>query len=278
MTGHKRPLNRTKVMQPATDSLLTSKVAPVFMFANKDYAQIFQSDDDRKEFFAAVSKMCQLMQKGGVPFTVHDDIFIWFRSLFWMRDPKFVEAMQEFEDDVVLRARAWRIHNLCWALSQAAHIEGDVVDIGCYEAKSTAVFCNYNESLILAKNLYLYDYFDAPEGDHKKHLHGPHLAAKVEERMRKYRPVVVQGSVLETVPRQLPDEICFAHIDLNGHEAEAHVMPEVYERMPRGAILVFDDYGFSRYRDSGLVHQRFLEGKPERILELPTGQGLLIKL
>lgn len=253
-------------------------VQPVFMFANKDYAQMFKTEDDRKEFFAAISKMAELMHRGGVPFTIHDDIFIWFRSLFWLQDPKFVEAMREFKDDAVLHARSWRIHNLCWALSQAAHIEGDIVDVGCYEAKSTAVFCTYNNDLILGKNLYLFDYFDAPDGDHKKNLHGPELEKKVERRMRKFCPVMCGGDVFETIPHKLPDEICFAHLDLNGHEAEAHVLPELYQRMSKGAILVFDDYGFSRYRESGLSHQKFLEDKPEKILELPTGQGVMVKL
>lgn len=253
-------------------------VKTVFMFANKDYKKMLADDEEARSFALCLQKMAELMNKGGIPFTVHDDFFVWFRSLFWMQDPKFVEAMKEFEDDLVLHARAWRIHNLCWALSQAAHIDGDVVDVGCYEAKSTHVFCNYNKDHIMGKNLYLFDYFDAPEGDHKKVKHGAGLAKAVEKRMRKFCPVVCEGDVMETIPKHLPNEICFAHIDLNGHEAEAHVMPEIYSRMAKGGIVVFDDYGFARYRESGLTHQRFLQDKPEKILELPTGQGLMIKL
>ncbi len=96
--------------------------------------------------------------------------------------------------------------------------------------------------------------------------------------MAEFEPCITAGSVMDTVPKHLPDEICFAHIDLNSAEAEAHVMPEIYERMTKGGIVVFDDYGFARYRDSALVHQKFLANKPERILELPTGQGMMVKL
>jgi hypothetical protein len=167
---------------------------------------------------------------------------------------------------------------LCWALSQAAHVAGDVVDIGCYEARSTHVFCTYNKDLLKYKALYLFDYFDAPAGDHKKALHGPKLEELVAKRMADFEPFVCPGSVTDTIPKHLPDEICFAHIDLNSAEAEAHVMPEVYERMSRGGIIVFDDYGFARYRNSALAHQKFLSKKLERILELPTGQGMMVKL
>lgn len=253
-------------------------IQPVFMFANKDYKQMLTTQEEANAFFHAISKMAELMSKGEISYTLQDDMLIWFRSFFWLRDPKFIEAMREFEDDVTLRARMWRLYNLCWALSQAAYAEGDVVDVGCYEAKSSHVFCKYNEDVIWDKRVYLFDYFDAPPGDHKKIKHGPELAKTVAKRMKEYHPVVAEGSVMDTIPKQLPDKICFAHIDLNGHEAEAHVMPEIYSRMSKGAILIFDDYGFSRYRESGLVHQKFLENKCEKILELPTGQGMMVKL
>jgi hypothetical protein len=59
--------------------------------------------------------------------------------------------------------------------------------------------------------------------------------------------------------------------DLNNAGAEAHVMPEVYARMPRGGIIVFDDYGFKGYKNSALVYNYFLRDRPENILELLTG-------
>jgi O-methyltransferase len=257
---------------------MTEVITPVFMLVNKDYSQMLKNDTDAQKFHSCIMYMAKLMQDGEVPFTVHDDMFVWFRSMFWMQDPKFVGAMREFESDLVLRARSWRIYNLCWALSQAAHVDGDVVDVGCYEAKSTRVFCNYNKDLMMDKNLYLFDYFDAPDGDHKKANHGKQLANKVKKLMQDFCPVVCEGDVIETIPKHLPDEICFAHIDLNGHKAEAHVMPEIYKRLAKGGMILFDDYGFARYKESGLTHQQFLQGKPENILELPSGQGLMIKL
>lgn len=251
-------------------------IKPIALLINKDYGTLFPNDEAKQAFVTALQTMARML--GETTATIHDDLAVWFRNLFFTQDMQFAAAMQPYMDDHVLRARLWRIHNLCWALSQAAHVAGDVVDIGCYEAKSTHVFCTYNQELIKRKSLYLFDWFDAPGGDHKKHLHGPELKRLVAERMAAFEPVISPGSVMESVPKHLPDEICFAHIDLNNAEAEAHVMPEVYYRLRRNGIIVFDDYGFARYRDSALVHQKFLADKPERILELPTGQGLMVKL
>jgi O-methyltransferase len=254
-------------------------INPACLLINKDYSKSFDSEGMKLFHETMVSFASQL--KIGHPnttATMHDDLAVWFRNLFFLEDEKFAEALRPYMGDHILHARTWRIHNLCWALSQAAHIAGDVVDIGCYEARSTHVFCEYNKDLIKYKSLYLFDWFDAPAGDHKKALHGPKLEKLVARRMVDFEPFLYPGSVMDTIPVGLPDEICFAHIDLNNAEAEAHVMPHVYERMLRGGIIVFDDYGFARYRDSALVHQKFLENKLERILELPTGQGMMVKL
>lgn len=255
-------------------------IYPFVAAYNKDYKDLFVDRDHQEVFARAITQLNALLKinKPDSGSTMHDDLIVWFRNLFFLTDEKFQDAFREFESDNALRARMWRIYNLCWAVNQASYIRGDVVDIGCYEAKSTKVFCMYNKDFLRMKALYLFDMFDNPPQESKKGNHGPHLADEVTTRMARFKPIVVPGDVTKTIPAHLPDQICFAHIDLNNAEAEAHVMPEVYHRMSPGAMMVLDDYGFRRYRESAEVHQKFLEGKPERVLELPTGQGLLVKL
>lgn len=254
-------------------------IQPAFLLINKEYQNLLPDQDSRQSFVAAVSQLARHLRVGhpDSTATMHDDIAVWFRNLFFLKDPRFEAALGDYKNDLTLMARAWRIHNLCWALSQAAHVRGDIVDAGCYDGKTTHIYCEYNAELIKYKMLHMFDYFDAPPGDHKKAGHGADLAKQVEARLADFQPMIFEGSVTETIPAQLPDEICFAHVDLNSAEAEAHVMPEIYERMPSGAMIVFDDYGFARYRESALVHQKFLADKMESILELPTGQGLMVK-
>lgn len=253
---------------------------PLGAFLNKDYSLLFDSEERVKAFLSAINHMAQELRINtpGCHATYHDDLFVWFRNLFFLGDERFQEAFSEFSEDTTLRARMWRIYNLCWALDQGLNAAGDVVDIGCYDGKTTKVFCNYNKAAMQGRNLYVFDLFDNAPEESRKASHGPDLAAVVKKRLKAYLPVMVPGDVTQTIPAALPDKICFAHIDLNYAEAEAHVFPEVYARMDRGAVAVFDDYGFKRYRQSAEAHREFLSGKPEKILELPTGQGLFIKV
>ena len=45
----------------------------------------------------------------------------------------------------------------------------------------------------------------------------------------------------------------------------------------KGGIIILDDYGWINYRSQLAAEKEFLEKKGQKILELPTGQGLIIK-
>jgi hypothetical protein len=172
----------------------------------------------------------------------------------------------------VLRARLWRLYTLCWACEQALHVDGAIVDIGTYDGRALEVVLRYQRE---QREVYAYDYFDGPPAESKKSEHGPNLQQQVVERLGEWEASIFGGDIRHHADT-LPDQIAFCQIDLNDAEAEGFVFPLVYERLSPGGIVIFDDYGFARYHESAVTHQKFLEGK-EQILEMPTGQGLLIK-
>ena len=60
-------------------------------------------------------------------------------------------------------------------------------------------------------------------------------------------------------------------------ETELSVLEFIYDRIAKGGIILFDDYGWSHYKDQQVKEKEFLEKRGQKTLELPTGQGLLIK-
>jgi O-methyltransferase len=233
---------------------------------HKDYREL--PKERQQQIQAALQNLMGLLganQGGHCAF--HDDLFVWFRNLFFTTDPKFDAACGSL--DFVLRARLWRLHNLCWAAEQTS---GNIVDIGTYDGKALEVVLRYAGE---GRQVWAYDLFDDVPQEARKADHGPTLAATVAERLKPYNVTVHAGDI-RTTAHTLPDTIGFCQIDLNDAAAEGYVFPLVYERLLPGSIVIFDDYGFRRYRESALTHQRFLQGK-EQVLELPTGQGLLVK-
>lgn len=52
----------------------------------------------------------------------------------------------------------------------------------------------------------------------------------------------IKGWVNDTIPIELPDNICFAHIDLDLYEPMYHSMKHIIPKMQNKGIIVVDDY------------------------------------
>ena len=240
---------------------------PFAAMFHKDYQDF--SPEKRLEVQKALQQLMSLLgANNGNDCTLHDDLLVWFRNLFFTTDPRFDAACNGL--NFALRARLWRLYTLCWACEQALG-KGDIVDIGTYDGRALEVVLRYQTSL---PAVHAYDLFDNVPEEARKADHGPNLFEQVRQRLAPFNVTVHKGNICAVTA--LPERIGFCQIDLNNAEAEGYIFPLIYERLQPGSIVVFDDYGFRRYRESALTHQRFLEGK-EQVLELPTGQGLLVK-
>jgi hypothetical protein len=67
------------------------------------------------------------------------------------------------------------------------------------------------------------------------------------------------------------------HIDLNSADAEIGVLEVLFDRVSPGGIIVLDDYGWLAYEKQKIVEDEFFGRRNHSVLELPTGQGLVIK-
>lgn len=249
-----------------------------FRFHNKQWSEI--SKRDRQAFSHTILASTQLTND----VFLNDDMLCWFRSFSFLDDPELRSAIGDSE---ILRARWWRVHVLCWAANTAMLIdrEADHVDIGCYDGKTVETmmkYCGFADSGVWnsetkrfhGKTWWCYDIFDEPPEESRKTWHGPALEAIVRARLgERARVIRSDGS---TCP-EMPENISFCQTDVNSAEAEETWLAHVYPRLVPGAIVVHDDYGWTRYAESKRVIDEFLRKRGHRVLELPTGQGMWIR-
>ena len=88
---------------------------------------------------------------------------------------------------------------------------------------------------------------------------------------------VVRGIVPDSFAQAVPDKISFLHIDMNSSKSEIAALEALFDRVSPGGFIVFDDYGWAGYAAQQVAEDAFMRARGHRILELPTGQGLLIK-
>jgi O-methyltransferase len=74
-----------------------------------------------------------------------------------------------------------------------------------------------------------------------------------------------------------PKKIAFLHIDMNSEKAEMLALEHLFERVTPGGIIVFDDFGWTCNVNQMTSELAFMKQRGHHVLELPTGQGIVIK-
>lgn len=205
----------------------------------------------------------------------------WGKNLSFLRDKEFMNTVLANEPTPVELSLVWRQHVLCWAARQCARLPGDYVEAGCYKGFTAKVICDYLSFAEHAdKTYYLYDAFEhaADMVHHAMPEHGEDLHSRECARFAAYPNVrVIKGVVPESFVQGMPEKVAFMHIDMNNAAAEVAVLGALFDRLLPGGMIIFDDYGWDAYSHQQEAEDAWLAGRPERVVELPTGQGLLVK-
>ena len=152
---------------------------------------------------------------------------------------------------------------------------------------SFGVLTDYLDWGSVPKTLYLYDTFEGiPEAyNSEKRFNAnivfqsdPDLHEKVVKRFSKFPNVnVVKGIVPDSFAKARPKELSLLHIDMNSSKSEIAALEHLFDRMSPGGIIVFDDFGWLRYGRQTFAEIEWMAQRGHSVLELPTGQGLLVK-
>jgi hypothetical protein len=209
-----------------------------------------------------------------------DNLFTYQRNLSFLDDAEFMAAFSKNAITDVERSVIWRTHVLCWAARNGLRLEGDFLECACYKGTSARIVCDYLDFGNSGKRYYLYDLFEhSDEMDHHgMPEHGADLYGKVKQRFADLENVLVtQGSVPEILYQVAPEKIAFLHLDINSAAAEIGALEFLFDRITPGGIIVLDDYGWRAYRPQKEAEDVFFAARGYHVLELPTGQGLVIK-
>ncbi|HEX5380548.1 MAG TPA: TylF/MycF/NovP-related O-methyltransferase [Phenylobacterium sp.] len=206
-----------------------------------------------------------------------DNLITWERTLGFLRDQPFVDAVNRNTRPGAERGAVWRTATLVWAARSAARLDGDFVECACYRGSSARTVADLVD--ISSRRYFLYDLFDHDETmpHHSMPEHSAKLYAEVRERFPEPNVIITQGRVPDSLALAAPDRIAFMHLDLNNAEAEIGALEVLWDRILPGGVLVLDDFGWLAYSKQHWAETAWLRERGHFILEMPTGQGLVIK-
>lgn len=234
---------------------------------------------DEKRFIAGLQQSIDsLSPQSGI--YAADNLLTYQRNLSFMEDAPFMAAWREHAGDAVEKAILWRTSILLGGARNGLKLDGDFVECGCYKGTTARILCDAMNFGASSKRFFLYDLFehDATMQHPALPEHSRQLYASVRERFADLpRVVVQQGRIPEVLAQTCPEKIAFMHIDMNNAAAEVGALEVLWDRMVPGAMLVLDDYGWEAYRTQKLAEDAWLGARGYQVIELPTGQGLVIK-
>ena len=168
------------------------------------------------------------------------------------------------------------------------------MECGVYRGDMTWMISSIVDLRSAGKKFYIYDTFsgldrrysseadfpDAPQFYH--FIDREYATLDIERHVRnRFRDrdyiVVTKGSVPDVFEEVVPDSIAFLHLDMNSPKAERGALEKLYDRLAPGGIIIFDDYGWKMFRKQKESADEFAALRGDVILELPTGQGLMIR-
>lgn len=245
----------------------------------KHHSALFFGAKDHQKLIHLVRDLL-LSLKSTIGSFTGDNLITFDKNLSFLTDAAFMSAYRANATTNVEKGIIWRTAVLAWAAKQGLRLEGDFVECACYKGVSARILCEYLSFGALDRRYYLYDLFehDASMPHHAMTEHGEGLYAEVRRRFADMPNVIVtRGKAPESFSEAAPDKISFLHLDMNNAEAETAVLEALFDRVVPGAVIVLDDYGWLFYRRQKMAHDAWFGARGYSVLELPTGQGLVIK-
>ncbi len=239
---------------------------------------VFHGVIDHGAFCTGIQNAINQVRSGGV--YAGDNLFTFSRNLSFLDDERLMSAFNEQAETEVEKSALWRYNVLCWAAKRAMAVDGDMVECACYKGVSARIVADYVDLNASNKSFYLYDLFEHDDSmaHHDMPEHGADLYEKVRARFADFQNVIVtKGSVPQILHKVAPEKISFLHLDLNNVDAEIAALEFFWDRITPGGSIVFDDYGWLGYQRQQIAEHNWLGERGYQPLELPTGQGLVIK-
>ena len=201
----------------------------------------------------------------------------------WLQDEEFLIAYEISKNNTLVDI--YRCYELWTLVKQTNKLQGDVIEVGVYKggtgsllaiaAKGATVFlCDTFRGVVKAgpkDNSYI-------GGEHADTSTDIVLALFKKLRVSNFS--ILKGIFPEESALQIENKrFRFCHIDVDVYQSAKDIFDWVWQRMEKGGIVVFDDYGFAACEGvTDLVNNELAPRKDLIMLHNLNGHAVLIKI
>ncbi len=211
-------------------------------------------------------------------FPLSDDYKLWRRDKAFIEKFKALSPGNRYSED-----RKYTLREYVYLVRK---VPGAMAECGCYEGASAW----FMASALPDVPLYLFDSFaglsplceqdSCTEHDHFKWKEGDMRASKekVMATLSTFRNVTIYAGWIPDRFKEVTDQrFRLVHIDVDLYQPTWDSLDFFYPRLNPGGVIVLDDYGFTVCPGARKAVGEYMADKPEYILHLTTGQGIILK-
>jgi hypothetical protein len=232
------------------------------------------SIDDYERVNGALDVLTQVF---GAQLFIGEDLVAMDRALGFARDPKFQEAYAEANPTLEERAIVWRVHTALWAALRALSVKGDFVDVGVRDGLEAAVIGRYLDFDATGRSWMLFDSFTSWRFPPYPGAQIPRfdLAPFTINRLAFLRNATV-ARITSLLDVDVPSaEIAYLRVEDSDPSMITGALSRLFAKVSVGGSVLIEGYGALAVR--GEMLDRYIQRLDHPVLELPTGQGLIIK-
>jgi O-methyltransferase len=171
----------------------------------------------------------------------------------WLVDEPFLEIWRKAATHSL--TDIYRSYELYQCVREVGSITGDILEVGVWRGGTGAILAAGAVRWKPDRRVWLCDTFSGvvkagtmdtayTGGEHADTSEG--IVADLIRDLQLTNAVIAKGVFPEETADRLGDaQIALCHIDVDVYQSAADVVRWLMPRMPRGGMLVFDDYGFS---------------------------------
>jgi hypothetical protein len=226
-------------------------------------------DAQRYELFYGIGRKLQ------PDFPIND------RGRYLLADEEFRKYFERF-----IGSGNWKNFERRWNLEQMLRlipsVAGDLAECGVFEGATGYQLCRF--AAAHGRKVHLFDSFrglSAPNRNDGTFWTAGHLSASEQL----VRDNLKEFDCFETFPGWIPEgfagvadrKYAFVHVDVDLEQPTFDSIAFFYPRLSAGGVIMLDDHGYDTCPGARKAALEFMADKPEPVLDLSTGQGLIIK-
>jgi O-methyltransferase len=200
---------------------------------------------------------------------------------YFLDDTEFRSYFARF----VGRRGNWKNYERRWLVGQMLRlvegVSGDLAECGVFEGAAAYQLCRFAEAA--GRRVHLFDSFEGisdPGNNDGTHWNRGDLSAS-EQMVRRN---LAEFDCFDTFKGWIPERFgeaaaayCFVHIDVDLEGPTRDSLRCFYPKVQSRGIILLDDHGYNTCPGARKATLEYMADKPEPVIDLPTGQGLIMK-